>query len=60
MKIRKYQAGAIIYTPTPTGGQATSTQASASSSSASKKPEKITGTMLKEMADARKNYIIER
>lgn len=35
MKIRKYQAGAIIYTPTPTGGQATSTQTSASSSSAS-------------------------
>lgn len=51
MKIRKYQAGAIIYTPTPTGGQATSTQASASSSSASEKPEKITGTMLKEIMD---------
>ena len=51
MKIRKYQAGAIIYTPTPTGGQATSTQVSASSSSASEKPEKITGTMLKEIMD---------
>ena len=51
MKIRKYQAGAIIYTPTPTGGQATSTQMSASSSSASEKPEKITGTMLKEIMD---------
>ena len=51
MKIRKYQAGAIIYTPTPTGGQATSTQTSASSSSASEKPEKITGTMLKEIMD---------
>lgn len=51
MKIRKYQAGAIIYTPTPTGGQATSTQESASSSSASEKPEKITGTMLKEIMD---------
>ena len=51
MKIRKYQAGAIIYTPTPTGGQATSTQASASSSSASEKPEKVTGTMLKEIMD---------
>lgn len=51
MKIRKYQAGAIIYTPTPTSGQATSTQTSASSSSASEKPEKITGTMLKEIMD---------
>ena len=51
MKIRKYQAGAIIYTPTPTGGQATSTQMSTSSSSASEKPEKITGTMLKEIMD---------
>lgn len=51
MKIRKYQAGAIIYTPTPTGGQATSTQMGASSSSASEKPEKITGTMLKEIMD---------
>lgn len=51
MKIRKYQAGAIIYTPTPTGGQATSTQTSASSYSASENPEKITGTMLKEIMD---------
>lgn len=51
MKIRKYQAGAIIYTPTPTGGQATSAQESASSSSASEKPDKITGTMLKEIMD---------
>lgn len=52
MKIRKYQAGAIIYTPTPTGGTATSAQQSASSSSAStEKPDKITGTMLKEIMD---------
>lgn len=51
MKIRKYQAGAIIYSPTPTGGQATSAQESASSSSASEKPDKITGTMLKEIMD---------
>lgn len=52
MKIRKYQAGAIIYTPTPTGGTATSAQQSTSSSSAStEKPDKITGTMLKEIMD---------
>lgn len=52
MKIRKYQAGAIIYTPTPSLEAATSTQQSASSSSSSTdKSDKITGTMLKELMD---------
>lgn len=52
MKIRKYQAGAIIYTPTPTGGTATSAQQSTSSSSAS--TDKITGTVQKEIMDLMK------
>lgn len=47
MKIRKYQAGAIIYTSTPTGGMATGTQQSASSSSSSTEKSKSSDTILK-------------
>ena len=51
MKIRKYQAGAIIYTPTPTGIATSAQQSASSSSSSSDKSDKITGTMLKEIMD---------
>lgn len=55
MKIRKYQVGSIIYTPTPTAAATASAQQSASSSSASKDtPEKITGTIQKEIMDLMK------
>lgn len=55
MKIRKYQAGAIIYTPTPTGTATSAQQSTSSSSSSSDKSDKITGTMLKEIMDQLKS-----
>lgn len=53
MKIRKYQAGALIYTPSPTGATAGASSTSGSSSSSSKS-EKISGTVQKEIMDLMK------
>ena len=54
MKIRKYQAGAIIYTPTPTGTATSAQQSTSSSSSSTEKSDKITGTVQKEIMDLMK------
>lgn len=51
MKIRKYQVGSIIYTPTPTAGATASAPQQSASSSSATKPEKISGTVQKEIMD---------
>jgi hypothetical protein len=53
MKIRKYQAGALIYTPSPTGATAGASSTSSSSSSGTKS-EKISGTVQKEIMELMK------
>lgn len=53
MKIRKYQAGSIIYTPTPRQDAAASTQSGTSSSSASEETKKI-DPFLKEIMEIMK------
>lgn len=51
MKIRKYQAGAIIYTPTPTGTATSAQQSASSSSSSSDKSDKSSDAILKGIMD---------